>query len=239
VSINDSYFHDANVGHEIKSRAASTTVTNSRILDNNSTASYSIDTPNGGNVNISGNVIEQGPNSENFYIFAWGEEGASQGGSETISNNTIVNDRDGARGVLSPTPVSFTGNQIWNVADLGNVAASGNVDLTSRPSLDTSSLSFINPSGGSDGSGTGGDTGGGTGGSGGDTGGGTAGTGDTGGTGTTLTLDEYHAIVATDFMNYFFAHHEVLSNFGALSAFFTEFNSTTVLTSPVPGDLWS
>ena len=81
VTIDDSYFHDAVVGHEIKSRAISTTVTNSRIFDNNSTASYSIDAPNGGTVNISGNVIEQGPNSENLYLFAYGEEGATNPGT--------------------------------------------------------------------------------------------------------------------------------------------------------------
>src|SRR4051812_20497641 len=33
LTINNSYFHDAKVGHEIKSRALNTTITNSRILD--------------------------------------------------------------------------------------------------------------------------------------------------------------------------------------------------------------
>ena len=74
LSINNSYIHDAKVGHEIKSRAENTTITNSRIFDNNSTASYSIDLPNGGNATIQNNVIEQGPNSENGFIIAYGEE---------------------------------------------------------------------------------------------------------------------------------------------------------------------
>ena len=47
LTITNSYFHDAIVGHEIKSRAENTTITGSRIFDNNSTASYSIDLPNG------------------------------------------------------------------------------------------------------------------------------------------------------------------------------------------------
>jgi hypothetical protein len=235
VTIDDSYFHDAKVGHEIKSRAASTAVTNSRVFDNNATASYSIDTPNGGNVNISGNVIEQGPRSENQNIFAWGEEGITHSGTETISNNTIVNDRDGGVGVLSPTPVSFTGNQIWNLSNLGNASGSGNVDLTSRPSLDTSAMAFVNPTDG----GTGG-TGGGT-----DTGGGGPG----GGTGGSpppppppppaLTLDDYHAMVLSDFLAYFMTHPAVLTDQQAIGVFIAEYTSPTVLLTPPPGDLWS
>jgi len=43
LTINNSYFHDVKYGHEIKSRADNNTITNSRIYDFNSTASYSID----------------------------------------------------------------------------------------------------------------------------------------------------------------------------------------------------
>ena len=81
LNINDSYFHDANVGHEIKSRAADNIITNSRIFDLQSSASYSIDLPNGGNATISNDVIEQGPNTQNPNIIAYGEEGASNTGT--------------------------------------------------------------------------------------------------------------------------------------------------------------
>jgi hypothetical protein len=231
VSIDASYLHDANVGHEIKSRAANTTVTNSRVFDNNATASYSIDTPNGGNVNISNNVIEQGPNSENNAIFAWGEEGITHSGTETISNNTIVNDRAGGFGVLGG-PATFTNNQLWNLSNLGNASGGGNVDLASRPSLDTSALAFINPTDGG-GSGTGGGTG---------SGGGS--TGDGGGTPPpppppALTLDDYHAQVLADFMTYFMTHPSVLTDQQALGVFIAEYTSPTVLLTPPPGDLWS
>ena len=94
LTITDSYFHDANVGHEIKSRADNTVITNSRIFDLAGTASYSIDLPSGGNATIQNNVIEQGPNSENPYILAYGEEGQSNPGTSVlIANNVIVNDR--------------------------------------------------------------------------------------------------------------------------------------------------
>jgi hypothetical protein len=143
--LTNSYVHDAIVGHEIKSRAANNTITGNRIFDNGGSASYSIDLPNGGNATISNNQIEQGAATQNPAIFAWGEEGASNGGMAFITGNTIVNDDPGGYGVLASSPVSFTDNQLWNLADLGNVVASGDVDLAARPSLDTSSLTFSNP----------------------------------------------------------------------------------------------
>jgi hypothetical protein len=148
-TLTNSYVHDAVVGHEVKSRAANNTIENNRIFDNNGSASYSIDLPNGGNATITGNEIQQGPNTQNPYIFAYGEEGDSNGGSASIDSNTVVNDDGSGRGVLADGPVSYTNNQDWNLSNLGDVAASGNVDLSSRPSLDTSSLSFINPPAGS------------------------------------------------------------------------------------------
>src|SRR3954452_24918078 len=60
LTIDNSYFHDAKEGHEVKSRALNTTITNSRIDDLSGTASYSIDLPNGGNAVIQNNIIQQG-----------------------------------------------------------------------------------------------------------------------------------------------------------------------------------
>ena len=77
MTIKNSYFHDASVGHEIKSRALSTTIIDPRIYDLNSTASLSIDLPNGGNALIQNNVIEQGPYSQNNKIINYGEKGTS------------------------------------------------------------------------------------------------------------------------------------------------------------------
>src|SRR3954465_1193090 len=74
LTINNSYFHDVKYGHEIKSRADNNTITDSRIYDFNSTASYSIDLPEGGNAAIKGNVIQQGPYSPNSTIISYGEE---------------------------------------------------------------------------------------------------------------------------------------------------------------------
>src|SRR4051794_14082626 len=92
-TLTDSYIHDANVGHEIKSRADNNTITNNRILDLNSTSSYEIDLPNGGNAAISGNTIQQGVNSQNPTIIAYGEEGDLHAGTSlSVTGNTIIND---------------------------------------------------------------------------------------------------------------------------------------------------
>ena len=92
--VDDSYFHDAYSGHQIKSRAQSTTITNSRIYDGTGTGSYSIDLPNGGVGVIRDNVIEQGPNSDNPALIHYSGESAAYAGSRlTIANNVIVNDR--------------------------------------------------------------------------------------------------------------------------------------------------
>jgi hypothetical protein len=151
LTVTNSYIHDANVGHEIKSRAANTTITNDRIFDNNADTSYSIDLPNAGNATITGNTIEQGPNSENTNIMAYGEEGASNPGTNVnVANNTIVNDESGTFLLnRTTTAVNFTNNQVWGLtaAQLGGpMNASGTLFLTTRPVLDTSSIT--QPSGG-------------------------------------------------------------------------------------------
>lgn len=148
LTINDSYFHDAVVGHEIKSRALNTIIENSRIMDGpTGTASYSIDLPLGGNVTISNNTIEQGPDSQNpAIIHVGGGPGTIYAGSHVqISNNIILNDlkSSSARAVLnqSAVPVSFTGNDVFGLSNnqiaTGPVNASGTTFLTTEPTLYT------------------------------------------------------------------------------------------------------
>jgi hypothetical protein len=142
-TLTNSYVHDAVVGHEIKSRAASNTIQNNRVFDNNGSASYSIDLPNGGNATISGNVIEQGPNTQNPAIIAYGEEGITHPGmSFIVSANTIVNDDPSGRLLLDPTTIqpTFSGNDVW-----GLPAGAGLALLSARPTLDTSAVQFSYP----------------------------------------------------------------------------------------------
>ena len=143
-TLTNSYVHDANVGHEVKSRAENNTITGNRILDNNGTSSYAIDLPNGGNATITGNVIEQGANNPNHTINAYGEEGNPHAGTTVnFSNNTVVNDDTEGRGPLwsnNGATITGTGNTVWNTTNLGNgVSPASFTALSARPTLDTSS----------------------------------------------------------------------------------------------------
>ena len=155
LSITNSYFHDAYVGHEIKSRAAVTTITNNVIADGpNGTASYDIDLPNAGAATITGNVIEKGPNASNDYAIHYGGELQFVWASNSllVSNNTILNDMAPTVGALVANQsalngisvsASITGNRLYGFdADrlaIGSATLSGNTTLTTEPAYSTAS----------------------------------------------------------------------------------------------------
>ena len=144
-TLTDSYVHDANVGHEVKSRAMNNTITNNVIADNNSTSSYSIDLPNGGNATITGNTIEQGVNGQNPYIMAFGEEGDSNPGNQvTFTNNTVVDDSGkGPMWMNDGATVTGSGNTVYNLGlnNLGNgINPSGYTEVSGRPSVSGSGV---------------------------------------------------------------------------------------------------
>jgi len=146
LSVQDSYFHDAVVGHQIKSRAEVTEISNTRIFDNSGSSSYSIDLPNGGRATLTGNVIEQGPNGGNPNIVAFGEEGGLHAGSAlTLSGNTVINDM--GRGTFvwdaSGTGASISDTRVFGLSDSqmasgSGVSVSGTTHLGAEPALDTS-----------------------------------------------------------------------------------------------------
>ncbi len=96
------YSHDANVGHNLKSRARINTIAYNRFSSLNtgetgSTAagkpSYEIDLPNAGTSYIIGNVIQQPASNNNPTLVAYGLEGAGNPGHELyVINNTFLND---------------------------------------------------------------------------------------------------------------------------------------------------
>lgn len=87
-----SYSHGATSGHELKSRAQKNFILYSRITDEDGTASYSIDLPNGGTSVILGNLIEQSKTTENPTLVTYGEEGLSNAGHDLyVVHNTFVN----------------------------------------------------------------------------------------------------------------------------------------------------
>jgi hypothetical protein len=225
-TLTNSYIHDAIQGHEVKSRAANNVIQNNRIFDNNSPASYSIDLSNGGNATITGNVIQQGPNSPNQNIIAYGEEGLVAGHTNnvTFTGNTVINDRGNGVGILNPTGVgltSFTGNSVFNLAN-----PLGGSILAVRPVLDLSPIGFL---------------------------GGTPATPTTPSppaptpppppTPTPppppLTIDQYHTLMINDFSTYAATHPAVWLSSSALSAITFEITTKVIPTTHVAGDLWS
>jgi len=87
-----SYSHDAISGHLVKSRASQNFILYNRLTGESGTSSYELDLPNGGRSYVIGNVLEQGPRTENSTIVAYAEEGATNPESELyFINNTVVN----------------------------------------------------------------------------------------------------------------------------------------------------
>jgi hypothetical protein len=149
LTIDNSYFTDPIVGHDIKSRAANTTIENSRIFDPNGNGSYEIDLPNGGNAIIQNNTIEKGAGSQNSNFISFGEEGnLSSGSTLSVTGNTVINDDGGDANLVANNtaiPASVTGNTAYGLT--GSQIATGPVatpesntlqPLSSAPALDTS-----------------------------------------------------------------------------------------------------
>ncbi len=88
-----SYSHDADTGHEVKSRAKVNYILYNRLTDEaTGKSSYQIDISNGGLTYIVGNVIQKGPNAQNGNTIAYAAEGATNPIQKLyIASNTIVN----------------------------------------------------------------------------------------------------------------------------------------------------
>ncbi len=143
LTLENSRFLGAVVGHEIKSRAANTIITHNVIADGaTGTASYSIDLPNGGNAVVENNVIEKGPNAQNPFIITTGEEGSVYASSSLlVSHNLILNDLTAhlAIAVRNDTPqtAQVIDNRVWGLTasqmSNGPADVSGTVFLKTDP----------------------------------------------------------------------------------------------------------
>lgn len=87
------YFHNANRGQEIKSRAYLNYILYNRITcEENGRSNYEIDISDGGTTYIIGNLIHQGPLTDNTKIIAYAAESDSNPDQHLyVVNNTIVN----------------------------------------------------------------------------------------------------------------------------------------------------
>ena len=145
--VENSYFHDSQVGHEIKSRALNSTIIGNRIQDDRGDGSYDIDLPDGGNAVVANNTIVKGAYTENYTSIHYGGEGGPWANSSlSIFGNTLVSDNPNGRLILNQTNItaSLTGNSIYgyapnSIAD-GPVTQSGNTTLTTEPTINLATI---------------------------------------------------------------------------------------------------
>jgi Ca2+-binding RTX toxin-like protein len=89
-----SYSHGAKLGHLLKSDAATNDIRFNRLTGESSTSSFELDLPKAGLSYVIGNVIEQGPSTNNTTMLSYGEEGLTNTNHKLyVVNNTFVNDR--------------------------------------------------------------------------------------------------------------------------------------------------
>ena len=103
------YSHMAHIGHELKSRATTNYVLYNRFSNETGDASLEVSFPNGGLAVVMGNMIEQGPNSQNSGIVDYGSEGNTNPIPRELYlvNNTIVDDRSAGTFVQYGTGASL------------------------------------------------------------------------------------------------------------------------------------
>ncbi len=94
LTVTGSYFHHADAGHLLKSRARVNDIFYNRFTDEiGGRASYELDFPNGGLVRLVGNIVQQQASTENSIVIAYGEEGYHWPVNRLLlGSNTVVND---------------------------------------------------------------------------------------------------------------------------------------------------
>ena len=137
LTFRNNYSHDANVGHNLKSRAQTNTILYNRFSSTapgatGSTASgqpsYEVDLPNAGTAYLIGNVIQQPSANQNPHLVSYGMEGATNPGQDLyVVNNTFLNDSSSGgtfviigSGVV--TPALLQNNVIAGIGVLTNQA---------------------------------------------------------------------------------------------------------------------
>jgi hypothetical protein len=142
-----SYSHDAKVGHLVKSRAATNNILFNRLTQQAGTGSYELDLPNGGLSRVVGNVIQQGPSSQNSGMVAYGMEGVTNPSAQLqLVNNTLVNDKGSGSAVAvgaQVTPSVLAQNNI----STGSPTFVGQAGATLITNCLTTDPKFVNRAG--------------------------------------------------------------------------------------------
>lgn len=92
LTVSGSYIHHGFAGHLLKSRAAVNDIRNNRLTDEaGGRASYEMEFPVGGIAYVVGNIVQQGPGTENRHMISFGAEGYQWSRNELyLVNNTLV-----------------------------------------------------------------------------------------------------------------------------------------------------
>ena len=138
-----------NAGHELKSRAARTTIADSLIASLNARDSRLIDIPNAGVLDIRGSVLGEGPRSENWEIIGYGLELKSGKVTHPVNSirvrgNTIYVDRPQGANLLNAkhaSSIDFTDNTI-----IGSVSTPpGNIEFDDREEAGVAAYPALDP----------------------------------------------------------------------------------------------
>lgn len=130
LTVSDSVFCGTITGHDIKSRAAITTITNSTLYDGAldpsnpicqvGSSSYALDLPNGGQVTVDGVTFVQGAATENRAIVSYGEEGLNFSDNSLVVRNSTFTSSVSGTGIqevaASGAPTCFTPVQLSNTS---------------------------------------------------------------------------------------------------------------------------
>lgn len=141
--LSGSHVHHANVGHLVKSRARFNRIEYNQLADGDGgRASYEVEFPNGGVAEVVGNVIQQGPATENRVLVSFGAEGYAWPRNELVmTHNTLVNAAAGpgrfVRVAAGAGAVSLR-NNLWVGA--GNLDAGADADLAGNQAVGIADL---------------------------------------------------------------------------------------------------
>lgn len=142
LRVTGSYFHHANAGHLLKSRARENHILYNRLTDEvGGRASYELEFPNGGTAYVIGNIIEQSATTENPTLISFGAEGyTAPKNALYLINNTLVDHwfgngkflvvKPGASGITAYNNL-LLGKRPLNTGIDGRFANNPNVDARS------------------------------------------------------------------------------------------------------------
>lgn len=145
LQVDGCWFGRSKVGHLLKTRAQRSVIRYSRLTGETGTGSYELEFAEGGDCLVLGCLIQQGPQSENATIVAYGAEGYRWSDNQLLlAFNTIVNDRERGgvflRAFNDPQRVVLAHNLL-----VGRGSVEAGRSARSIGSVETDRRAFANP----------------------------------------------------------------------------------------------